>query len=520
MTDYNVKFTRINKQSIELSEKEIDRSLDVTLFGRLRLEYGKDLNENFLHILENFACPEDGSNPGNPDLSRSFHQDTFRQFLDNPVEGQIWYNISNNSLYQWQDVDNNWQWVQLTQFGTEIAANWGHILDGETIPKPVSVSGYEFDYEECSWMVSPFNYPDEISNMQCKTDENANVTMTYRVTSESSDSSGVANYLIVGIRGNNNLGEIGDPFENYCSVIECDEILLSYCFDIECETPTPTPTPTVTLTPTVTPTATPTPTPASSASLVIDGVTGSTFSSVLVSSTPLHSTVSNLTPTFTATDYNPDQFEWSFIDGGSTHIVNRSFSNPNSSSTTMSITGSAASPAREISHTIQLVATETSTGVQRTATFTFITGHIVNLGISISGGSSASITGPVGTLQVASTGFSVSLHSDVQNALISQYGSFSYRYEDDGVYATPPGPGRSRFNPPSNNDWNTGSSPFVSSSSSATHMLQREIDTVTRSHGRPKKATIVDSGNNVLTLNGYVISTLNVSTTFVFSPEQ
>ena len=56
---YNIKFTNKNKPGIEIAEDAINNAAtDITLFGRKRLEYGKDLNANLLHILENFACPE------------------------------------------------------------------------------------------------------------------------------------------------------------------------------------------------------------------------------------------------------------------------------------------------------------------------------------------------------------------------------------------------------------------------------------------------------------------------------
>lgn len=60
MAKYLIRYTDINKQPIEVEEGSIDEtSLDVALFGRIRLEYGERLNQNVLNILENFAVGMD-----------------------------------------------------------------------------------------------------------------------------------------------------------------------------------------------------------------------------------------------------------------------------------------------------------------------------------------------------------------------------------------------------------------------------------------------------------------------------
>ena len=66
---YRVRYTDKNIAPIEISENSTNIENDITLFGRKKLEYGEALNANLLHILENFACFEDDTNPGNPDLS-------------------------------------------------------------------------------------------------------------------------------------------------------------------------------------------------------------------------------------------------------------------------------------------------------------------------------------------------------------------------------------------------------------------------------------------------------------------
>lgn len=245
MTDYSVKYTDKSKTPITVSESNVDNSTtDISLFGRKRLEYGRDMNANFLHILENFACEENPLLPGTPDLTKtSFIADTTKRLLSTPVEGQLWYNITQESLF----VFNGGSWVALGMVG-DIAANWGVIAHGSQLPRPVNQHGYIFNYSECSWIVSPFVFDSTFTYMQCLTDEQANVTMFYNPEGSGTPTYGCANYLIVGIKGNVNLGT-----------------QLSIPSATPAPSPTPTPTPTRTTTPVVSPTASVTPTPGVSA---------------------------------------------------------------------------------------------------------------------------------------------------------------------------------------------------------------------------------------------------------------
>lgn len=60
MAKYLIRYTDTTKQPIEVEEGSIDEStLDVALFGRIRLEYGERLNRNILNMLENFAVGAD-----------------------------------------------------------------------------------------------------------------------------------------------------------------------------------------------------------------------------------------------------------------------------------------------------------------------------------------------------------------------------------------------------------------------------------------------------------------------------
>src|SRR5690554_5117642 len=199
MSKYFVKHADASKFPIEIDQRSIDEmSTDITLFGRLRLNYGRQLNENFLHILEHFACPEDSGNPGNPDFSQTNYN-----LLEQPTEGQLWFNKTQERMFIWESS----AWVPLVDFGTELGANWGQILDGENLPQPVSPSGYVFAYDECSWVVSPFTYPDTIDYLTCHANSPVALTeMKFRREEELTLETGIANYLIVGLKDNNNVG--------------------------------------------------------------------------------------------------------------------------------------------------------------------------------------------------------------------------------------------------------------------------------------------------------------------------
>lgn len=248
MTTYNVKSTRKDVPAISINEGEIDNSIAVKLFGRKKLAYGQDLNENLLRLLETFACPQavvDGAVV--PDTTQASDN-----MFDNPVEGQLWYNST--PLSEGLFVYDGSQWVEQRKFG-DVAANWGVIAHGSQIPLPVAPNGRTFTYAECSWIVSPYGYPNSIDYMTCRTDTSANVTMQYSLENDAALIAGYANYLIIGIPGNVNLGSItpGLSLTPTPTVTPTPTITNS-------TTPTPTPTRAVTPTPTPTHSLTPTPT--------------------------------------------------------------------------------------------------------------------------------------------------------------------------------------------------------------------------------------------------------------------
>jgi hypothetical protein len=289
MADYTVNKTDTIEVPIDVQEKRVDTSsLDVALFGKIRLEYGERLNEDLLNILENFACVEKTSvTPIVPDLDQ-----TSNTQLSNPTIGQFWYNSTRELIFFWTGEE----WTQ-TQVREDVAANWGQIMDGQQVPRPVSaVTGYTFPYDECIWSVAPSVLVGKIGYMVCTTDANATLTMRYRLSGTSNIVSGQANYLIIGMRnGGTNTG----PFLTPPAITPTATVTPSITMTASV-TPTPansqTPTPAVTTTPT--PAITNTPNPTVSATVTPTRAPSSTpAASSMPTPTPAASSMPTPTPT-------------------------------------------------------------------------------------------------------------------------------------------------------------------------------------------------------------------------------
>lgn len=246
MTDYIVRFTDTATTPITVPEDTVDRdSVGVVLVGRVFKNYGQDINEDVLNLLENFACPESSFTTdmydAEPDLTL-----TSKNQLSNPIHGQFWYNSTRELIYFY----DNTKWVPIPPRGS-YAANWGQVIDGVQLPRPVNAQGYIFPYDECIWSVAPANINGTVDMLNCNTDAVALVTMEYRYANTETIVPGIANYLIIGITGNQNGGSIVPPIEPSSTpgvtVTPTPAITSS-------TTPTPTPTITATLTPTPTPT--------------------------------------------------------------------------------------------------------------------------------------------------------------------------------------------------------------------------------------------------------------------------
>lgn len=188
---YTVNYTDKTKTPITIEDGDVYTALGISLFGRNETPYGQDAQNNLIHLLESFAAPESSTIPDTPDLTKVFNNS-----LTTPIEGHLWYNISTKTVNYY----NGTVWQPLAN-RDDLASNWGTIVDGGTIPKPVSkLTGKTFDYDECVWIVSPYNLPQLVDGFNCTTDDNAVVNMKFK--SGATQISGIANYMIVGLSGN------------------------------------------------------------------------------------------------------------------------------------------------------------------------------------------------------------------------------------------------------------------------------------------------------------------------------
>lgn len=192
---YNVRHTDTRKNSYTVPRnRTVEDALDITLIGKSRLEYGQVFNRNTLKLLERFACPSDDTDLA-PDLTIA-NTDSFRY----PTEGQLWFDNKNDVLFRY----NGTSWVAFSSI-TDIAGVSGVLMAGSVLPRPVSqYSGYQFRYDECCWIVSPYNYSGEIDYMACYTETLGGtvfIVNNVRYVGEEFQLGVPANYLIIGIRG-------------------------------------------------------------------------------------------------------------------------------------------------------------------------------------------------------------------------------------------------------------------------------------------------------------------------------
>lgn len=204
LTYFVRKTSQSSEESITIVNKEdhITDQFDIDLFGKRRKEYGEDFNQNLLNILENFSCPASSENEDEPDLTQ-----TTENKLEHPIDGQFWHNSTNHRIYQY--FDEAWHPLASTE---DVAGNYGHISHGEQIPLPQSaVTGQEFTYQECSWIVAPLVYNGEIDFMRCSTTNDGEVIMQYRLVGEAEIQEGTVSYQIIGIKESENNKGISNP---------------------------------------------------------------------------------------------------------------------------------------------------------------------------------------------------------------------------------------------------------------------------------------------------------------------
>lgn len=184
---YELNYTDASQTPIKVPRRVfITDILDITLIGKRTLEYGAVLNENVLHLLENFSCPSLEDSENEPDSN-----DVIGILLTNPVIGQLWYNSRNGRLYSWSGT----AWKAYDLF-SDVSGNSGFISDGDTVPIPLDLHGNTHNLSNCAINVSPSLIFDEIEDFTCEVSALGVVTCKYTPVG-GSERSGVASYIIV-----------------------------------------------------------------------------------------------------------------------------------------------------------------------------------------------------------------------------------------------------------------------------------------------------------------------------------
>ena len=75
---------------------------DLRLYGEGHLQWGEGVHENFVHMLENFACP---------DASGSTNSNPLPENITNPVIGQLWYSKDRKKIHYY----NGTKWVAVSR---------------------------------------------------------------------------------------------------------------------------------------------------------------------------------------------------------------------------------------------------------------------------------------------------------------------------------------------------------------------------------------------------------------------
>ena len=118
---YNIPFTdEANKGNVTVEDNSINTETSMKLPGRLTTDYGQSVNENFLHLLENFANTSPPANPVEGQLwydttteidqlkiydgtnwvaAGGLKKGSFQPEVSNSVKGDLWVNTSTSQLY-------------------------------------------------------------------------------------------------------------------------------------------------------------------------------------------------------------------------------------------------------------------------------------------------------------------------------------------------------------------------------------------------------------------------------------
>lgn len=207
--DFNDGTSNPGNNPVEVARDTRDTtSVDVTLFGRGTFAYGEELNENLLHLLEHFASaeatrPTATTHQEQRDAVSNIQPNTSNWAIRQPTPGQLWANKTTEHLQMYLKSINKWD--NLLNSG-DVTVNWGTIVDGATIPLPVSATGHIYTEAECAWIIAPAAYGDNIAYMRVAADTRLVAARVSTVGGEAPTGQTpiTVNYMIIGVRDNVN----------------------------------------------------------------------------------------------------------------------------------------------------------------------------------------------------------------------------------------------------------------------------------------------------------------------------
>jgi len=145
MSTYNVKNTS-GTRTISIQQKQVnDSSSDVTLVGNSTVGWGEYFNQNYYRLTENFAVHEKSAFPGTPQNEDDLGSG---QGVNNPITGQLWYNISQQTLFLY----NGTNWKGLPSISD---SDLGDLANVDSNLSSIASNGDVLTFSNGEWIAAP-----------------------------------------------------------------------------------------------------------------------------------------------------------------------------------------------------------------------------------------------------------------------------------------------------------------------------------------------------------------------------
>ena len=149
---YSIRNTRNTETTVVANNTLQVTTFGIRIPGRNFAGYGEAIGQSLLHIVENFACPNNGSdipNPTNPSVD-----------LSSPVEGQLWFDTTDVKLRVWDGSS----WVISSGAAAVGTAPPGSPIEGDLWWN--ENTNQLFGYDSTAWiLVGPDNPATQINKL-------------------------------------------------------------------------------------------------------------------------------------------------------------------------------------------------------------------------------------------------------------------------------------------------------------------------------------------------------------------